>query len=184
MRTILADNVKSMNEEFSVFDRGGGTAFMAAVALEDWESASRLFLQVDNSQRELALTLAADDSHNAALAWLLKRGVSPNIFLESGVFEGDTPLHLATTSGNVEAVKLLLAAGADINIKSRRIRETPPGYAQHYINDDKFADEHLERIREISRLFKQQIYVHEESLRKLHDNVAAFIKAGSTNAKK
>jgi hypothetical protein len=160
VRAILVDNVKKMYEYYrfalDLIARGEGTAFVAAVALEDWESASRLFPQADDSQRELALALAADNDHNAAVAWLLKLGVNPDIFLEAGVFSGDTPLHRATTSGNVEGVKLLLAAGADMNIKSRRIRETPPSYAQHYVREDKFADEHLERIREIIRLFEQQ----------------------------
>ncbi|HEX3935524.1 MAG TPA: ankyrin repeat domain-containing protein [Puia sp.] len=136
--------------------RGGGMTLAAAIGLDDWENARHLFPHADSRQRELALALAVHYNHNAAIAWLLKLGVNPNSFPEddTGYFSNETPLHRATNSGNVEAVKLLLAAGADIGIKDRLHNETPPRWAQHFVNEDKRSDEYLERVCEIIELFR------------------------------
>ena len=44
------------------------------------------------------------------------------------LYVGDTPLHLAAAAQNIEATKLLLKAGADVNAENRR-RATPLHYA-------------------------------------------------------
>jgi peptide-methionine (S)-S-oxide reductase len=134
--------------------RGGGMSLAAAVGLDDWENVMRLFPQTDAGQRALALAMAVHYDHNAALAWLLEQGADPNVFPEgSNYLSYTTPLHQAVLSGNVEAVRLLLAAGADAGIKDRLYRETPPRWGQHFLNEDKRSDAYLDRVREILVLF-------------------------------
>lgn len=134
--------------------RGGGMSLAAAVGLDDWENVTRLFPQAGSGQRALALSMAIRYDHNGALAWLLEHGADPNVFPEgNGYLSYTTPLHQAVLSGNVEAIRLLLAAGADTGLKDRMYKETPPRWAQHFLNEDKRDDAYLERVREIIGLF-------------------------------
>jgi hypothetical protein len=107
---------------------------------DDGFGATALYCSVQNRFHELSLLLVESNAeldtttgiyidgpggntpaHYAVaspkvLAAMLKRGVNINVSSTSG----STPLHWAVKGGHVEAVKLLLAAGADINAKDKR----------------------------------------------------------------
>jgi len=66
---------------------------------------------VKNEFGASALSEAAIGGYTAVIAALLARGAEPNL----GNPEGETPLMAVARTGNVEAAKLLLDAGADVN---------------------------------------------------------------------
>jgi ankyrin repeat protein len=63
--------------------------------------------------------------HVETLAYLLSKGLNPNAALSSGV----TPLHLAVEKSSLEAVRLLLDQGADVNAVDRLGRSALLGAA-------------------------------------------------------
>jgi len=50
-----------------------------------------------------------------------------------------TALHSAVDSGNVEAMRLLAAAGADLTIEGTLFHSTPRGWAIHLLGSDPFV---------------------------------------------
>ena len=64
---------------------------------------------------------AAGSRPAAAIAFMLDLGFSPHARNDSG----EQPLHTAAYCGNVEVVRLLLAAGADVDARDARFNATP-----------------------------------------------------------
>lgn len=62
---------------------------------------------------------AAERNDAKKLKALLDAGMDPNI---RDYDRGATPLHLAANKGNVEAIELLIDAGADVNAANKRGR--------------------------------------------------------------
>jgi ankyrin repeat protein len=89
---------------------------------------------------EQAFLSAIDDDDRATVQRLLRDKPSlatsqiprPKLYtkkISHWIYRGDTPLHLAAAGYRVEIVKLLLAAGADVNARLNHRRSGPLHYA-------------------------------------------------------
>lgn len=106
---------------------------MAALTLNDWETAARL-LDANPGLIQPAggvLHLLAKRNHRAGVEWLLGRGANPNGLWAHWDAEV-TPLHLAASQGHAEIVERLLAAGADRHIRDSKHESDPLGWAEHF----------------------------------------------------
>ncbi len=65
-----------------------------------------------------ALYLAAEANHAEIVTLLAERGADPNRFI-TGFYTGwSAPIHAATRKGNIEAIRALAAAGADLTLQA------------------------------------------------------------------
>jgi len=80
---------------------------------------------IENDEIILA---AVDFGHRELVQWLIERGANPNA--RSRIGSEGTALHSAAFEGNLEMVKLLVAAGADIRALDREYQGTPEGFAR------------------------------------------------------
>ena len=94
-----------------------------------------LFLQIPiighSGDEELNNSLILEvKAGNAEMAeYWLGQGANPNAKLQSGLEAGQSILFVAVGEGDIECVKILLSAGADINAKDAFRGETPLGHA-------------------------------------------------------
>jgi hypothetical protein len=80
---------------------------------------------IENDEIILA---AVDFGHRELVQWLIERGANPNA--RSPIGSEGTALHSAAFEGNMEMVKLLVAAGADIHAIDREYQGTPESWAR------------------------------------------------------
>jgi len=100
----------------------GAQAFRAACLRGDAAEARALLAADPGLVRNPAPLLAAAEFGNArAVALLLSLGASVGGLGHDGI----SPLHRAVQSGSLETVNLLIAAGADVDLRERRWRGTP-----------------------------------------------------------
>jgi len=114
-----------------LIDRGGKLTLAAAVGLDRYDDITRLAAAASADERLVALTAAAFYGKVQTISLLLNWGVSPNGYPDknTGFHSHATPLHQAVSSGSLEAVKLLVEAGADINATDKVYSGTPLGWA-------------------------------------------------------
>ena len=89
-------------------------------------------------ERQVAFSGAALHGRVDALRQLLTAGVRINAFNPEGWHSHSTALHSAVDSGNVEAMRLLAAAGADLTIEDTLFHSTPRGWAIYLKGSDPF----------------------------------------------
>lgn len=92
-----------------------------------------------------ALCMASRMAHDLVLKVLLGNGANPNCptkpNVETGGFmrdcrtKGETPLHRAAAFGSEETVRMLLAAGANVEAKDMN-GDSPLGWASWYVRPD------------------------------------------------
>jgi ankyrin repeat protein len=80
---------------------------------------------IENDEVILA---AVEFNHRDLVQWLIERGANPNA--RSRIGSEGTALHSAAFEGNLEMVKLLVAAGADIRALDREYQGTPESWAR------------------------------------------------------
>lgn len=136
-----------------LIDRGGLLTFAAAIGLERMDDVNRLAVTAGEEERLTALTVASFYGKPHWISLLLDMGVDPNGYpgKESGFHWHATPLHQAVSSGSLDAVKLLVAAGARLDARDRLYEGTPLGWAQHMQTQegiDAAARKKYERIGE------------------------------------
>lgn len=110
--------------------RGAKLTLPAALCLELWDEVKRLAPETSALDRQVALGLAALNGKAEGLARLLPLGVDLNAFT-SGFYTHATPLHHAVWSGSLEAVKVLVEAGANLATKDTAEHATPLGWAEY-----------------------------------------------------
>jgi hypothetical protein len=114
--------------------RGAELTLAAALCLGRWEDADRLAASASQGQKQFALVLAALNGNADALRRLLRAGV--NVDAPSADLYGHaTPLHHAVSSGRLDAVRVLVEAGANRATKDSAWGGSPLGWAEHYLSD-------------------------------------------------
>ena len=113
-----------------LLERGAKLTLPAAVCLERWDDVERLAPEASALDKQVALGLAALNGKSEALARLLPLGVDLNAFT-SGFYTHATPLHHAVWSGSLDAVKILVEAGANLTTRDRAEDATPLGWAEY-----------------------------------------------------
>src|SRR5206468_5396492 len=96
--------------------RGSAMDLLAAIALGDWKTATRLAHDNPELLRSGGvLHLAAKRNDVRGVKWLLEHGADPNA--RWAHWDADvTPLHLAILENHMEIVRTLLQGGADPTI--------------------------------------------------------------------
>ncbi len=111
-----------------LLSRGATLTLATALCLERWEGVERLAPGASEQQRKFGFVLAALNGKAEALRRMLRHGVdhsapSPDLFAHG------TPLHHAVCSGSMEAVRVLVEAGADLTRTDTLWHATPLGWA-------------------------------------------------------
>jgi ankyrin repeat protein len=121
-----------------LIDRGDHLTLAAAVGLERMDDVRRLSATAGKEERLTALTVASFYGKPHLISLLLALETDPNGYpgKDSGFHWHATPLHQAVSSGSLDAVKLLVAAGAKLDAMDRRYEGTALGWAQHMRNEN------------------------------------------------
>ena len=110
--------------------RGAPLTLTTALSLELWPDVDRLLRDATLAEKQDAFVQAALNGKAAALRYLLARGVNPTTVSERNQSHG-TALHHAVWSGSLEAVRVLVEAGADLTRRDTIYDGTPLGWAMH-----------------------------------------------------
>ena len=113
-----------------LLERGAELTLPAAVCLERWDDVEGLAPKASAPDKQVALGLAALNGKSEGLARLLPYGVDLNAFT-SGFYTHATPLHHAVWAGSLDAVKVLVEAGANLTTRDRAEHATPLGWAEY-----------------------------------------------------
>ena len=111
--------------------RGSTPTLAAALCLGRFAEVTRLFEQADGRERQMAFVLAALNGKSTALQRMIDFGIDVNLPSQD-LYAHATPLHHAVCSGSLDAVKVMVEAGANLTIKDKAERATPLGWAEYY----------------------------------------------------
>jgi ankyrin repeat protein len=89
----------------------------------------------DHREKQYALVLAALNGKADALRRILPLDVDLNA-PSPDLFSHATALHHAVWSGSLDAVRVLVDAGADLTAKDRAWQGTPLNWAEHSENEE------------------------------------------------
>jgi len=101
-----------------------------ALCLERWDDVTRLVQTANAREKQMGLVLAALNGKAEALARLIPLGVDLNA-PSADLYSHATALHHAVYSGSLEAVKVLVEAGASLDTKDSIYGGTPLDWAEH-----------------------------------------------------
>ncbi len=114
----------------------GATVTLAtALCLGRWDDVRRLHPLTSGRDRQAAFVLAALNGKAEALRRMIAGGIDVNRPSEC-LYAHGTPLHHAVCSGSLDAVKVLVTAGARLDARDALWNGTPLGWAEHYQGED------------------------------------------------
>jgi peptide-methionine (S)-S-oxide reductase len=111
--------------------RGAGLTLLVAVCMGRAEDVARLAPVASAEERQSAFAGAALYGRAQTLALLIDLGVDLNAYSPAGFHPHATALHHAVDSGSLDAVRVLVEAGADLSTRDRVHEGTPLGWAEH-----------------------------------------------------
>ena len=117
----------------------------AALCLERMDDAMRLAQDASAEDWQVALEAAAMNGGVPALAVVIERGVDVNA-RNTKVQYHATPLHNAVSSGSLEAVKMLVEAGARVGTKDAAYQATPLTWAEYFLSKEKNKKQYAEIV--------------------------------------
>lgn len=129
--------------------RGAPLTLSTALCLERWDDARRLALATSARHRQFAYVLAALNGKAEALRLILDLGVDLN-GPSRDLYSHGTPLHHAVWSGSLEAVKVLVEAGADLGRKDTLYDGTPQGWAEYGAREQAHRPDAAKRYADIA----------------------------------
>jgi len=115
----------------ALLDRGARIDLPVAAALGRIADARRLLAGSRSEDRQVALSLAADNGHVEIVRMLLDAGEDPNRYNPVGGHSHTTPLHQAAGAGHEDVVRLLVERGARLDLKDILWQATPAEWAKH-----------------------------------------------------
>jgi peptide-methionine (S)-S-oxide reductase len=134
--------------------RGSPMTLATALCLERWTDVQRLAATADGPERRFALVLAALNGKAEALRHMIRLGVDVNAPSQD-LYSHGTPLHHAVCSGSLEAVQVLVEAGANLHAQDKAWHGTPLGWALHYVEEKKQEEERA-RYEKIAAYLRQR----------------------------
>ena len=111
-------------------ERGGELTLGTAICLDREADVERLAANASVRDKQIALVAAALNGKARALERLLQLGVDINAY-STGIHPHATALHHAVDSGSLEAVQVLVNAGARLDIRDKVYNGTPLDWAEH-----------------------------------------------------
>ncbi len=140
-----------------LIERGGTLTLATAVCLGITTDIGRLAKNADAGERETALVAASFFGNTKMISFLIELGVDVNAYLKDagGFHSHATALHQAVYSGSMEAVKLLVNAGAKLDAADRIYSGTPLDWSQYMQKEE--SDETKRKLyQEIEGYLKSQ----------------------------
>ncbi|MGC4034935.1 MAG: ankyrin repeat domain-containing protein [Chitinophagaceae bacterium] len=119
--------------------RGATLNLATAVGLQlPEEEISKLAEYASSQEKLVALTTAAFHGDANMLSFLIDKKFPVNGYPENnkGFHSHATPLHQAVYSGSIDAVKLLIKAGADTEPRDKVYGGTPLGWAEYMLTEE------------------------------------------------
>ncbi len=117
-----------------LLERGAKPTLAAALCLEQWDDVDRLVATANEHQKQFSFVLSALNGKADALRRMIRVGVDVNA-PSADLYSHGTPLHHAVCSGSLEAVVVLVEAGAELDRKDSVWGGTPLGWAEYYLSD-------------------------------------------------
>ncbi|HEY8853303.1 MAG TPA: ankyrin repeat domain-containing protein [Gemmatimonadaceae bacterium] len=114
--------------------RGAKLTLAAALCLGRWDDVDRLVTTASEHQKQFSFVLSALNGKAQALRRMIRIGVDVNA-PNADLYSHGTPLHHAVSSGSLEAVEVLVEAGAELGTKDSAWGGTPLGWAEHYLSE-------------------------------------------------
>lgn len=111
-------------------DRGAPLTLATALCLARWGDAARMAESASPREKQFALTLAALRGRAEALRLLIGFGVDINA-VSQDLYAHATPVHHAVHSGSLDAVTVLVEAGARLDARDTAYGGTPLGWAEY-----------------------------------------------------
>jgi len=123
-----------MNGNFAAAEhlvaRGAPVSLATALCLGRWDDVRRLGPTASAEDKQFGLVLGALKGRADALTKVIDLGVDLNVPCAS-LYSHATALHHAVYSGSLDAVKVLVEAGADLGTKDAIYEGTPLGWAEY-----------------------------------------------------
>jgi ankyrin repeat protein len=117
----------------------------AALCLGLADDVARLAREAGVKDRQMALAAAAVNGNVQAIARLIDLGVELNAY-NIGSNPDATALHNAVGSGSLDAVKLLVEAGADVGARDKAWQATPLVWADYYVREKSGTKQYAEIV--------------------------------------
>ncbi len=114
--------------------RAARLTLASALCLGRWEDADRLLATASEPQKRFAFVLSALNGQPDALRRMIRGGIDVNA-PSADLYSHGTPVHHAVCSGSLEAVEVLVQAGANLKTKDSAWGGTPLGWAEHYLSE-------------------------------------------------
>lgn len=135
-----------------LLERGASPTLTTALCLQRWEEVERLAREATLDEKQSAFVQAAMNGQAEALRRMLALGMSADAISARNQSHA-TAVHHAVWSGSVEAVKVLVEAGADLSQRDTIYGGTPLGWAMHGEETDAAR---VEQYREIVAYLRAQ----------------------------
>jgi len=133
--------------------RGAAVTLSTALCLGRWADVERLARTATLRAKQDAFVLAALKGKAEGLGRMLALGVEPTTVSAQTQSHG-TALHHAVWSGSLDAVKVLVEAGADRNRRDTVHNATPLNWAEHALEGQKQESE--KQYREIAAYLREK----------------------------
>jgi hypothetical protein len=111
-------------------ERGAPLTLSTALCLERWNDVDRLAAEASSRHKQFALTLTALKGKADALRRIIDLGADINS-VSQDLYSHASPLHHAVSSGSLEAVKILVDAGANLGARDTAYDGTPLDWAEY-----------------------------------------------------
>ena len=121
---------RNLDAAAHLLKRGGELTLATAICLDRDADVERLAREASTGDKQIALVTAALNGRAKALARLLQLGVDIDAY-STGIHPHATALHHAVDSGSLDAVKVLVEAGARLDTKDKIYNGTPLDWAEH-----------------------------------------------------